>query len=172
MRLTHSPAGSMMSDVEEAPARVVSTLRGDRMDARVHGMGSGFSVSRVVRILPVKVLFAGAAGVGGDNLDEVLEGKGKLPLKWADSLEDAIDVGDSMEVIEEDASAVKEHLGLPRQCDRTCRERIDALGATLARVAKMVEMLVGAGRLASPAARLEVEKHKGKMAREWDESVS
>ena len=79
MRLIHSPAGSVMSDVEEAPARVVSTLRGDRMNPRVHGMGSGFSVSRVVRILPVKVLFAGAAGVGGDHLDEVLEGRGSSP---------------------------------------------------------------------------------------------
>ena len=36
----------------------------------------------------------------------------------------------------------------------------------------MVEMMVVAGGLASPAARLGVDKHKGKMAREWDESVS
>lgn len=32
-------------------------------------------------------------------------------------------------------------------------------------------MLVAAGGLASPAARLAVEKHKGKMPREWDELV-
>ena len=77
-----------------------------------------------------------------------------------------------MEVGEDNACSVGERLGLPGQCDGKCGENIDALEAMLDKVAKIVEMLVAAGELSSPAARLVVEKHKGKMAREWDESVS
>ena len=142
------------------------------MDARVHGMGNGLSVRSAVGILPVRVLFIRVAGVGQADLDELLAGKGKLPLKWADSLHDAIDVEDSMKVSENGASSVGEGLGLLGRCDGTCREKIDALEATRDRVAKMVEMLVEAGGLASLAAGMAVEKPKGKMAREWDELVS
>ena len=53
-----------------------------------------------------------------------------------------------------------------------CGERIGALEATLNRLAEMVEMLVAARGLASLALRLAVEKHKGRMAREWDKSMS
>lgn len=63
-------------------------------------------------------------------------------------------------------------MGLSGQCDGTCGENIDALEEMLDRVAKIVEMLVVAGELASPAVRFAVEKHKGKMAWEWDKSVS
>ena len=142
------------------------------MDARVYGMGDGWSVRRTVGAIPARVLFARAPQVGQDDLDEVLRGKGKLTSKWADSLDDADDVGNDMEVSEDDASLMGERLDRLGQCDMTCRERFDAIEATLDRVAKMVGMLVAAGGLASPAARLEVERHKGKMAREWDESVS
>ena len=76
-----------MSDVDEAPAQVVCTPRGDRIDTRVHGMGDGLSVCRTVGILPAKVLFTRAAGVGPDDLDEGLGGRGKLPSKWADSVD-------------------------------------------------------------------------------------
>ena len=81
LQLTHFLAGSVMSDVEEAPERVVSTPRGDRIDARVHGMRNGLDVRRAVGILPARVLFAGTVEVGQDDLDEVLGGKGKLPSK-------------------------------------------------------------------------------------------
>ena len=112
LQLMHSAAASVMSDVEEVLARVVSTPRGDRIDARVDGMGNGLSMCRTVRTLLARVLFAGAAGVGRDDLDEVLEGKGKLPSRWADSLDDLNVVEDSMEVSRDDASSVGEHLGL------------------------------------------------------------
>ena len=155
-----------MSDVEEGPARVVSTPRGGRMDVRVHGMGDGWSVRRTVGAIAARVLFAGAPQVGQDDLDEVLRGNGKLTSKWVDSLDDADDVGNDMEVSEDVASLMGERLDRLGQCDRTCRKRFDAIEATLDRVAKMVGMLVATGGLASPAARSEVERHKGKMARE------
>ena len=161
-----------MSDVEEAPAQVVSTPWGDRMDARVHGMGDGLSVLKAVGTFPTRVLFARAARVVQDDLDAELGGRRNLPTKWADSLDDTVDVGDNMEVSENDTSLLGGRLGLPRLCNGTCGEKIDAFETTLDRFAKMVEMLVAAGGLSSPAAGLVVEKHKGKMAREWDESVS
>ena len=46
------------------------------MDARVHGMGNGLSVRSAVGILPARVLFTRVAGVGQDDLDELLVGKG------------------------------------------------------------------------------------------------
>ena len=172
LRLTHSPAGGVMSDVEEAPAWVVTTPRGDRMDARVHGMGDGLSMRSAVGEIPARVLFAGTARVGQDDLDKVLGGKGKLTSKWADSLDDVDNLGNDMDVSKDDAILVGEHLGRLGRCDGTCRKKFDAIEATLDRVAKMVEMLGAAGGLATPATRLVVEKHEGKMAREWDESVS
>ena len=168
----HSPACSIISDVEVAPARVVSTLRGNRIDARVYGMGDGLNVRRAVRVVPARVLFAGAAKVGQDDLAEVLESKGKLTSKWADSLDDEVNVGDDMEVSDDDASLMGESLGRLGRYDGTWRDRFDLNEAMLDRVAKMVKMLVAAGGLLSPATRLAVEKHTWKMAREWDESVS
>lgn len=35
----------------------------------------------------------------------------------------------------------------------------------------MIEIIVAAGGLASPGSRLAVEKHKGKMAREWHQRL-
>ena len=164
--LAYFPEGSILSDVEEAPAQVVSTPWGDRMDYRVHGMGDGTGVHRAVGVAPAGVLFAEAARVRQDGLDEVLRGKGKLTSKWADSLHRAIDVRDDMEVSEDDTSLVGERLRRPGRSDGMCREKFDAVEATLDRVAKMVAMLVAAGGLASSAARLAVEKHKGKVAQE------
>ena len=59
LRLMHSPDGSVMSDVEEAPAWVVGVHGGDRMNARLHGLGDGTAVWRSVDVLPPRVLFAG-----------------------------------------------------------------------------------------------------------------
>lgn len=112
LQLTHSAAGSVMSDVEEVLAWVVSTPWGDRIDARVDGMGNGLSMRRTGRTLLARVLFAGAAGVGQDDLDEVLKGKWKLTSRWADSLDESNGVEDRMEVSGDDASSVGEHLGL------------------------------------------------------------
>ena len=143
--LTHSPAGSVISDVEEASGLVVSTPRGDRMDARLHGIGNGLIVHRAGGVIPAGVLFAGATRVGQDELDEVLVDKGKLTSKWADSLDDPDNVGDDMEVSEDDASSVGERLVRLRRCDGTCREKFKAIEATLGRVAKMVEILLRLG---------------------------
>ena len=161
-----------MSDVEEALAWVVGVHRGDEMTARLHGMGDGTVVRRTVDVLPARVLFAGAARVGGDDMGEVVGSKGKLPPKWADSLDDVVGNKDDMEVNDDGASSVEGQLRLPPRGHKRYGERIGALEAALNRVAEMVEMLVAAKRLAKPAERLAVEKYKGKMAWAWDESLS
>ena len=51
-------------------------------------------------------------------------------------------------------------------CGGRCLARIAALEGTLGKVEEMVKMLVALGGLASPGERLEVEKRKGRMARE------
>ena len=99
-------------------------------------------------------------------------GKGNPPSKWVDCLDDAVDDQDVMSVSDYEPSSVGGRSGLLWTCDGTCGERIGALEATLNRVTGMVEMLVKAGGLASLALRLAVEKHKGRMAQEWDESMS
>ena len=50
--------------------------------------------------------------------------------------------------------------------------RVAALEKTLGRVEEMVKILVALVGLASPTERLEVEKRKGRLAREWDLSVA
>ena len=50
--------------------------------------------------------------------------------------------------------------------------RVAPLEKTLGRVEEMVKMLVALGGLASPAERLEVEKRKVRLAREWDLSIT
>ena len=47
-----------------------------------------------------------------------------------------------------------------------------AMETSLNRVAEIVEMQVVSGGLADPASRLAVEKHKRRIAREWDVAVS
>ena len=59
-----------------------------------------------------------------------------------------------------------------RACDGECLGRISELERALGRVEGMVKMLVALGGLAGPEERLEVEKWKGRMAREWDESIA
>ena len=62
--------------------------------------------------------------------------------------------------------------GQDRVCGGHCLAKIAALEETLGRVEGMVKMLVTLGGLVSPTERLEVEKRKGRMAREWDISVA
>ena len=120
LQLTHSPAGSVMSDVVEPPTWVVSAQRGDRIDARLHSVGDGSRVRRTVGVLSARVLFAGAAGVGLDDLDVVLRDRGKLPSKWADSLDNVIGDGDSMDVSDDHNDLVGVQLAQPGQCNGTC----------------------------------------------------
>ena len=94
-----------------------------------------------------------------------------MPSRWAGELDeidfsdDEMDVGD---VEPPEATGV----GEDRVCGGRCLARIAALEETLGRVEGMVKMLVALGGLASPAERLEVEKRKGRMAREGDISVA
>ena len=59
-----------------------------------------------------------------------------------------------------------------RARDGDCLGRISELERALGRVEGMVKMLVALGGLAGPEERLEIEKCKGRMAREWDESIA
>lgn len=91
---------------------------------------------------PCKGFVCKGSGSGTDDLYEVLEGKGKLLSRWADSLNDVTDVGDTIKVSENDASSVGEHLGLPVQCDWTCGTKIDARGTTLTGLRKWLRCLL------------------------------
>ena len=62
LRLTHSPDGSVMSDMEEALARGLGIQGGDTMNTRLHGLGDGTAMQRSVDVLHVRVLFAGTSG--------------------------------------------------------------------------------------------------------------
>ena len=121
-------------------------------------------------------LFAGLANGRGDNLYEVLKGKGWLPLTWADMQDHDTGVnGDEMDLTDELLSDVgSEVVGgrVGRRCDRGCSGRIAALKETLERVELRVKMLVALGGLAGPGERLAVEQHRGQMAKEWDASVA
>ena len=86
-------------------------------------------------------------------------------LDEVDLSDDEMDVGDVEPSI---ATGVRED----QVCGGRCLARIAALEETLGRVEGMVKMLVALGGLASPTERLEVEKHKGRMAREWDVSIA
>ena len=55
-----------MSDLEEAPARVVWTQGGDGMNARLHSLGDRSVVRRSVDVLSARALFVGASG--GDEM--------------------------------------------------------------------------------------------------------
>ena len=62
--------------------------------------------------------------------------------------------------------------GEGRVCGGQCLARVAALEKTLGRVEEMVKILVALVGLASPTERLEVEKRKGRLARERDLSVA
>ena len=46
-----------------------------------------------------------------------MRSKGKLRLKWADSLNDTVDDNDDMEVSDDDSSSVGGQLGMQWRCD-------------------------------------------------------
>ena len=171
--LEYSPEGSIMSDVVEAPAMGDKAEGGEGFTARLHGIDGPMVVRPAVETSGGRKLFMGLEGRGQDDLSAVLgeEGKGKMPSRWAGELDevdfsdDEMDVGD-MEPAKE--TGAEDDL----VCGGHCLARIAALEETLSRVEGMVKMLVALGGLANPAERLEVEKHKGRMAREWDVSVA
>ena len=100
------------------------------------------------------------------------KGKGRITSKWAGELDEVdFDDDDEMNVWEVEPSMAT-RAGEGRVCGGQCLTSVAALEKTLGRVEEMVKMLVALGGLASPAERLEVEKLKGRLAREWDLSVA
>ena len=164
----YSPEGSVMSDVVEAPAVDGKAEGGEGFTARLHGIDGLMVVQPAVEASGGRKLFEGLEGRGQDNLSAVLgeKGKGKMPSRWAGELDefdfsvDEMDVGDMEPPMATGA-------GEDRVCEGHCLARIAALEETLGRVEGMVKMLVALGGLASPTERLEVEKRKRRMAREW-----
>ena len=171
--LAYSSEGSVMSDVVEAPAS--GGAGGDIMGfvARLHGIVT-LVVVRPEAGEPVRHrLFEGLCGSKVDDMEDVLgkDGKGKMPSKWVGALDqdDDIDIRDDTDM----DCVIPPVMSRPRggrACDGECLGRIRELERTLGRVEGMVKMLVALGGLEGPRERLEVEKGKGQMAREWDES--
>ena len=164
-----------MSEVEEAPAWGGLVLADDGLVAKRNGIEDLVMVRREVEIPAERKLFAGLGNGRGDDLDEVLKGKGRLPSNWADMLddtgvdEDEMDIGDDV-LSEVGSEIVGGRVG--RWCDGGCSGWITALEQTLGRVESIVKMLVALGGLASLGERLAVQKHRGQMAKEWDTSVA
>ena len=173
--LAYSPEGSVMSDVVEAPAS--GGASGDDMVfvAKLNGI-EGPVVVRPEAGVPVRRrLFEGLRGSKVDDMEAVLgkDEKGKTPLKWAGVLDqdDEINIGDDTDMENVIPPLMSKSRG-GRACDGECLDRISELERTLGRVEGMVKMLVALGELAGPKEWLEVEKRKGRMAREWDESIA
>ena len=100
LRLAYAPKGSIMSEVEEAPAsgglRLALADRG--LVAKRHGMEDLVMVRWEVEIPAGRKLLVGLGNGRGDDLDEVLKDKGRLPSKWADILDDTGMDGDEMDL--------------------------------------------------------------------------
>ena len=100
------------------------------------------------------------------------KGKGRIPSKWAGELDEVdFDDDDEMDVRDVELSMAT-GAGEGRVCGGQCLDRVAALEEILGRVEEMVKMSVALGGLVSPTERLEVEKRKGQLAREWDLSVA
>ena len=100
--LAYPPEGSIMSDVEEAPAVDGSVGGGEGFTAKLHGIEGPVVVRPVVGTSAERRLFEGLKGEGQDDLSDVLggeKGKGRLPSRWAgevdmdDVSEDGMQVG-------------------------------------------------------------------------------
>lgn len=172
--LVYAPEGSIMWDVEEAPAVDGSVGGGEGFTAKLHGIEGPVVVRPVVGTSAERRLFEGLKGEGQDDLSEELggeKGKGRLPSRWAgevdmdDVSEDGMQVGDGEPLPAAGSRGV-------RVCSGLCLDRIAASEETLSRVEGMVKMLVALGGLANPVEWLEVEKRKGRMAKEWDVSIA
>ena len=162
-----------MSDVMEAPAVGDKMGVGERFTAKLHGIEGPMVVLPAVGTFGGCRLFECLEGKGQDDLSAVLgeKGQGRMPSRWAGEL-DEIDFSDDEMDVGDVEPPVATGAGEDRVCGGRCLARIAPLEKTLGRVEGMVKMLVALGGLASPAERLEVEKRKGRMAREWDISVA
>ena len=172
--LENCPKGSVMSDVVEAPAVDDKVGGGEGFTAKLHGIEGLMVVRPAVGTSGGRMLFEGLEGKGRDDLSVVLgeKGKGRIPSKWAREL-DEVDFDDDKEMdVGEVEPSMATRAGEGRVCGGQCLTRVAALEKTLGRVEEMVKMLVALGGRASPAERLEVEKRKGRLAREWDLSVA
>ena len=172
--LEYSPEGSVMWDVVETPAVDDAVGGGGRFTAKLHGIEGLMVVRPAVGTSGGRKLFEGLEGEGRDDLSAVLgeQGKGRIPSKWAGDI-DGIDLDDDDEMDVGDAEpSLPIGTGEGRGCGGQCLARVAALEKTLGRVEEMVKMRVALGGLASPTERLEVEKRKGRLAREWDLSIA
>ena len=120
-------------------------------------------------------LFEGLCRSKVDYMEAVLgkDGPGKTPAKWAGVLDrdDNNDIGDDTDM-EGVIPPLMSGPRVGRACDGEYLGRISELESTLGRLESMVKMLVALGGLAGPEERLELEQRKGRMPREWDESVA
>ena len=171
--LAYSPEGSIMSDVVEAPAADDKAGEGEGFAAKLHGIEGPMVMRPAIGTTEGRRLFEGLEGKGQDDLDTVLgdKGKGRLPSRWAGELDGVDFSNDEMDVGDVESSPMT-GAGENRVCRGRCLARIAALEETLDRVEGMVKLLVALGGLASPTEWLEVEKRKGRMAREWDISIA
>ena len=171
--LAYSPEGSIMSDVVEAPAVDDKAEGGEVFTARLHGIEGPLVVRPAVETSGGRNLFEDLEGRGQDDLSAMLgeKGRGKMHSRWAGEL-DLVDFSDNEKDVGDMEPPMAAGTGEDRACGGHCLARIAALEETLGRVEGMVKMLVALGGLASPTERLEVEKRKGRMAREWDVSVA
>ena len=162
-----------MSDVVEAPAVDNKTRAGEGFMAKLHGIEGAMVVRPAVGSSGGRKLFEGLEGKGHDDLDAVLRetGKGRMPSRWAGEL-DKVDFSDDEMDVGEVEPLIATGVGEDQVCGSHCLARIAALEETLGSVEGMVKMLVALGGLASPTEWLEVEKRKGRMAREWDVSIA
>ena len=162
-----------MSDVMEAPAADDKAGEGKGFTAKLHGIEGPMVMRPAVGTSEGRRLFEGLEGKGQDDLDAVLrdKGKGRLPSRWAGELDEVDFSDDEMDVGDVEPS-IATGAGEDRVCGGQCLTRIAALEETLDRVEGMVKMLVALGGLASPTERVEVEKRKARMAREWDISIA
>ena len=173
--LAYSPDGSVMSDVVEAPASDGAGGDGMGFVARLHGIEGPVVVRPEAGEPARRKLFVGLTGSKVDDMEAVLgkAGKWKTPPRRMGVLDrdDDIDIGDDTDMEDVVPPLMSRPRG-GRACGSECLDRIDGLEKALGRVEDMVRMLVALGGLAGPAERLEVEKRKGRMAREWDESIA
>ena len=171
--LEYSTEGSIMSDVAEAPAVDDQVGGGEGFTAKLQGIEGLMVVRPAVGTSGGRRLFEGLEGKGQDDLSAVLGEKGKkrIPSKWAGELDEVDFDDDEMDVGDVEPSMAT-GAGEVRVCGGQCLARVATLEETLGRVEEMVKMLVALGGQTSPTEWLEVEKCSGRMAREWDISVT
>lgn len=137
-----------MSELEEPPALGGLALVDGGLVAKRHGIEDLVMVRREVEIPTGRKLFTVLGNGRGDDLDEVMKGKGWLPSKWANMLDDRGLDGDEMDLGDHRLSEVGSEMvgeSVGQRCDECCYGRIAALEETLEMVELMVKMQVALG---------------------------